>query len=79
MMVENRGKKELDTVGHERYYETKAFYSDPNDTVYHDIDVQREIELDCDWELGEIDDNKANEMHENAVEWVSKQIVEHKI
>ena len=79
MMVENYGKKRLDTVGHERYYETKAFHSDPSDTQYHDIDVEREIYLDCEWALNEIDDNKANDMHENAVEWVSKQMVEHKI
>ena len=79
MMVENHGKGEIDTVGHERYYETKAFYSDPNDMVFHDIDAEREICLGCEWELNEIDDNKANDMHENAVEWVSKQMVEHKI
>ena len=79
LMVEYWGRLTLNTVGNERYYETMAFYSDPNDMVFHDIDVEREICLGCEWELNEIDDIKANDMHENAVEWVSKQIVEHKI
>lgn len=70
---------EIETVGHERYYETIAFHSKLNDTLYHDIDVEREASLGCEWALNEIDDNKANDMHENAVEWVSKQMVEHKI
>lgn len=79
LFAERQGRMEIVTVGSERYYETMAFYSDPNDTVYHDIDVERYIELGCDWQLNEIDDNKANNMHEMAVEWVSAQIVEHKI
>lgn len=79
LFAKRQGRMEIVTVGSERYYETMAFYSDPNDTVYHDIDVERYIELGCDWQLNEIDDNKANNMHEMAVEWVSAQIVEHKI
>ena len=79
LFVKRQGRMGIVTVGCERYYETMAFYSDPNDTVYHDIDVERYIELGCDWQLNEIDDNKANNMHEMAVEWVSAQIVEHKI
>ena len=79
LFAKRQGMMEIVTVGSERYYETMAFYSDPNDTVYHDIDVERYIELGCDWQLNEIDDNKANNMHEMAVEWVSAQIVEHKI
>lgn len=71
-MYDNRGK--LDTVGHNRYYETMAFESDEEDTEYHDIDVEKEIQLDCEWQLNEINDNKANEMHENAVKWVSEQM-----
>ena len=79
MMVENHGKREIDTVGHERYYETKAFHSAPNDMVFHYINAEREICLGCEWALNEIDDIKANEMHENAVDWVSKQMVEHSL
>ena len=79
MMVENYGKKRFDTVGHERYYETKVFLADKKDTMYNDIDVEKEVFLDCEQTLNEIDDVKANEMHEDAVDWVSKQMVEHKI
>lgn len=69
----------LKTVGRDRYYETMAFYSDTSDLKFHDIDVERQIHLDCDWALNEIDDNKANDMHEKAVDWVSRQMVEHNI
>lgn len=79
MMVENHGKREIDTVGNERYYETMAFLSDKKDTVYNDIDVRKQVYLDCNWKLNEIDDLKANEMHENAVDWVSKQMVGHSL
>lgn len=79
LFAKRQGRMGIVTVGCERYYETMAFYSNPNDTVYHDIDVERYIELGCDWQLNEIDDNKANNMHEMVVEWVSAQIVEHKI
>lgn len=79
MIVDSTGKPMLDTVGHDRYYETMAFYSDTSDLKFHDIDVERQIHLDCDWALKEIDDNKANDMHEKAVDWVSRQMMEHKV
>lgn len=79
LMVEYWGRLTLNTVGHERYYETMAFLSDKKDTVYNDIDVGKQVSLDCNWKLNEIDDIKANEMHENAVDWVSKQMVEHSL
>lgn len=68
-----------ETVGWDRYYETMAFYSDTSDLEFHDIDVERQIYLGCDWALNEIDDNKANDMHEKAVDWVSRQMMEHKV
>ena len=79
MVIEYVGHSALDTVGLDRYYETMAFYSDTSDMEFHDIDVKRQIYLGCDWALNEIDDNKANDMHEKAVDWVSRQMVEHKI
>lgn len=77
--MEYTGDPMLDTVGLDRYYETMAFYSKASDLRYHDIDVERQIYLDCDWTLNEIDDNKANDMHEKAVDWVSRQMMEHKV
>ena len=79
LVVEHERKKTIDTVGYERYYETRVFLADTKDTIYNDIDVEKEVFLDCEQTLNEIDDVKANEMHENAVDWVSKQMVEHKI
>ncbi|MBF1517414.1 hypothetical protein [Prevotella pallens] len=79
MVVEYADHSAFDTVGCDRYYETMAFYSDTSDLKFHDIDVERQIHLDCDWALNEIDDNKANDMHEKAVDWVSRQMVEHNI
>lgn len=77
--MEYTGDPMLDTVGRDRYYETMAFYSDTSDLKFHDIDVERQVHLDCDWTLNEIDDNKANDMHEKAVDWVSRQMMEHNV
>lgn len=77
--MEYTGDPMLDTVGRDSYYETMAFYSDTSDLKFHDIDVERQIHLDCDWTLNEIDDNKANDMHEKAVDWVSRQMMEHNV
>lgn len=79
LVVEYAGHATLDTVGHDRYYETMAFYSDTSDLKFHDIDVGRQIYLDCDWTLNEIDDNKANDMHEKAVDWISRQMMDHNV
>lgn len=78
MVIEYAGHSALDTVGLDRYYETMAFYSDTSDMEFHDIDVKRQIYLGCDWALNEIDDNKANDMHEKAVDWICRQMMEHK-
>lgn len=68
---------QIDTVGHNRYYETMAFHSDVNDTKYHDIDVEKGVELGCEWcidHFNEDTDNEANEMHDNAVKWICEQL-----
>lgn len=68
---------QIDTVGHNRYYETMAFHSDVNDTKYHDIDDKKGVELGCEWcidHFNEDTDNKANEMHDNAVKWICEQL-----
>ncbi len=66
------------TIGDCRYYETKAFYSDTGDKKYHDIDVKKEIDLDCKCHIERIDedsDNEANGMHDNAVKWICEQLI----
>lgn len=60
------------------YYETKAFYAYPFESPCVNVNRERQIVLDCDWHLDKIDDFKANDMHEKAVDWISRQMVEHK-
>ncbi len=55
-------------IGWDRYYETMAFRSDPEDKRYHDIDVSKEVSFDSPWSINKIDaDDKANDMHEQVV------------
>lgn len=65
------------TIGACRYYETMAFHSDPSDEKYHDIDVEKPVDLDCKCHIAHINedtDNEANKMHDNAVKWVCDQL-----
>uniref|UniRef100_A0A6M3L237 Uncharacterized protein n=1 Tax=viral metagenome TaxID=1070528 RepID=A0A6M3L237_9ZZZZ len=58
----------FEEIGYNRYFETMAFYADPNDKRYHDIDVTKQIDFDSKWAINEIDaDDKANDMHEAVV------------
>ena len=64
--LHNEGR--FDTVGVNRYFETMAFYSNPEDTRYNDIDVNKEVYFESNWAIDILDaDDKANEMHENVV------------
>ena len=55
-------------IGLDRYYETMAFHSDPEDTRYYDADVSREVSFDSPWAISELDaDDKANDMHDTVV------------
>jgi hypothetical protein len=70
MRLERDGKTKLCEIGLGRYYETMAFHSDPDDTVFHDADVSREVSFDSKWAIGEVadcTDNEANDMHEAVV------------
>lgn len=60
-----------------RYYETMAFYSNPDDSRYHDADVTREISFDSPWSINEVDaDDRANTMHEKVVEEIKAKMEE---
>jgi len=61
---------DLETLdARESYFETMAFKSDPDDSHYHDIDVQKQVFFNSPNNITESgDDNKANEMHEVVVE-----------
>lgn len=64
-------------IGANRFYETMAFYSKPNDDYYHDADVSKEIYFNSQWainELNEHTDKLANKMHEDVVKELSKKL-----
>ncbi len=55
-------------IGHNRYYETMAFHSDPSDERFHDADVSQQVRFSSPWAISERDaDDKANDMHEAVV------------
>ncbi len=55
-------------IGLNRYFETMAFHSNPNDTRYHDADVTREVHFNSPWSISEVDaDDRANKMHDEIV------------
>ena len=63
-------------IGVDRYYETKAFHSNKKDSLYHDIDVEREINFSSQWAIDSAGkDNEANEMHEKVVAEISARLL----
>lgn len=65
----------IEKLGFNRYYETMAFHSDPNDTRYNDANVSRQVYFASPWEIGSTDaDNEANEMHEMVVKEISRNL-----
>ena len=73
-LYEEEGK--FEQIGCDRYYETMVFHSMTDDTRYHDADVTREVCLEnVQWQINYLDaDDKANNMHERAVESIIKRI-----
>lgn len=64
---------EFDTIGHERYYETKAFHSKGDQ--FDDADVAEEIEFSSNWRIDRIDaELEANAMHKTVVEEIISMI-----
>jgi len=65
----------FDEIGYNRYYETMAFHSNPDDIRYHDADVNREVYFDSPWSISVVDaDDKANDMHEAVVAEISTKL-----
>ncbi len=54
-------------IGVDHYYETKVFCAKKNDK-YKDVDISKEINFTSNPVLMELDDIKANEMHELVVD-----------
>lgn len=65
----------IDTIGHERYYETMAFMSNPEDMRFHDMDVTKQIHFKSPWEIDRPDaDDDADLMHERVVRELSSKL-----
>lgn len=72
-------KKEFDTIGHNRYYETMAFEAKEVANGYIDADVEKIIDFESEWAIHDIkldSEQRANDMHETVVEELSLRIKE---
>lgn len=68
------GKVSFDIVGHNRYFETKAFLAD--DSRYHDADVTKEIEFSANWKLDKPDmEMEADAMHDAVCNEISEDLI----
>ena len=66
-------KKKMEEIGYDRNYETMVFYSSYD--KYDDSDVSREItDFKSNWALSELDDIKANDMHETVVNEIANNL-----
>ena len=69
----------IEQVGLDRYYETMAFFAE-EDSVYYDADVERQIRIDSNWSINEIDaEREANDMHENVVNEIVEKLENNKV
>lgn len=76
LMKDPRDGGQWGEIGFQRYYETMAFHSDPNDTRYHDANVSRgQIRFESPWSIDHLDaDDQANLMHEMVVEELTERL-----
>ena len=76
----SRDDSEPETVGCGRYYETMAFHSNKNDTIYHDADTTNQVDFDSEWSIDYYDtedvDNVANDMHETVVSEITDKLLQ---
>jgi hypothetical protein len=62
-------------IGHDRFYETMAFHSDPADTTYHDADVRQEVAFESPWAIRKLEGEiEADQMHEAVVAELSAKL-----
>ena len=63
-------KREFDTIGHNRYYETMAFKGAMEEHGYIDANVSEPIDFESEWAIADIkadSEQRANDMHEAVV------------
>lgn len=70
-------KKEFDTIGYNRYYETMAFVGVEDEDGYIDANTCEPIEFESNWAIHDIkvdSEQRANDMHEKIVEELMEKI-----
>ena len=68
-------KKEFDTIGYNRHYETMAFHA-VKDGEFWDADVGREVSFESEWAWPQIDDEwRANKGHIAVVEEIKQKMI----
>lgn len=71
-VINSEGKSEL--IGRKWYYETMAFYT-KYDGKYLDADWSKQITFTSKWYLDKLDDNLANDMHEEVVDEITQKLL----
>jgi hypothetical protein len=64
-------------IGVNRYYETMVFFAKLEQGIYLDVDVQKQIPINQNWQIGKISekaDLEANNMHESIVKEMIERI-----
>ena len=73
---------DIEQIGYNRYYKTKAFHAKKKDTRYFNGDVNKEIRFNSNscGSISEPDvDDKANNMHEAVVEEITMKLIREEI
>ena len=65
----------VSTVGCDRYYETRAFMANMEDTRFYDADTGKPLDIEGNTAIDHLDaDDDANDMHEAVVEEIAEHI-----
>ena len=67
-LVESTDGKGFETIGDDRFFETRAFYTDEKDKRWMDPNFNLEVKFESPWQISVADaDDQANDMHETVV------------
>jgi hypothetical protein len=73
-MLLNKAEDAFEEIGHNRYYETMAFYAEKKENFY-DADVCKPVEFESRWCYNSIDDEwEANKGHWKVVAEISDKL-----
>ncbi len=72
------GAKEIETIGHMRYFETMAFHCEEatEKNPWRDPNIGRQISFESEWAIGEPwKEQEANDMHEAVVNEIAARLL----